>query len=59
MVTDTPVYVQAVKSGKQLSDVSNADSNKVMWTVMWTAIKTGPPLKQKWPFLTVRPESAP
>ena len=22
MVTDTPVYVQAVKSGKQLSDVS-------------------------------------
>ena len=37
LVTDTPVYVQAVKSGKQLSDVS------AHWRSYFRESKTGPP----------------
>lgn len=57
MVTDTPVYVQAVKSGKQLSDV------RARGEVVWTVIKTGRHSsrvgKKKCPFLTGRPELVP
>lgn len=38
LVTDTPLYVQAVKSGKQLSDVS----------AHCESYFTGPALEQKW-----------
>lgn len=62
LVTDTPVYVQAVKSGKQLSDVSAHGD------VLWTAVKTGHHSSRRGkpervgsarPFLTGKPELVP
>lgn len=60
MVTDTQVYVQAVKSGKQLSDVS--PRGEVVWTVINGATtqtevaKKKKKRKSKWLLLTGRPE---